>query len=134
MQEKGQGVTKDIKKAAQYYLIAARSGNKFAQYKAGILYREGLGVDPNDTTSFEWHMRAAKQGLEAAQYAVGEMLLKGIGTTTDPVAGYVWIALAARNGDPEFCVMRDFVASNLPPRQLAHAQKITSTIMKDLPQ
>ena len=43
MYERGEGVKKNMRQAADYYRIAANKGEDVAQYNLGILYENGFG-------------------------------------------------------------------------------------------
>ena len=84
---KGNGVKRDLEKAAKWYYEAiqrgneevkenfysfyskqlekyAKSGDAQAQYEVGCAYQKGDGVDRNIKTAAEWYMMAADQGHE----------------------------------------------------------------------
>ena len=86
---KGNGVKRDLEKAAKWYYEAiqrgneevkenfysfyskqlekyAKSGDAQAQYEVGCAYQKGDGVDRNIKTAAEWYMMAADQGHEQA--------------------------------------------------------------------
>ena len=86
---KGNGVKKDLEKAAKWYYEAiqrgneevkenfysfyskqlekfAKSGDAQAQYEVGCAYQKGNGVDKNAKTAAEWFVLAADQGHEMA--------------------------------------------------------------------
>lgn len=86
---KGNGVKRDLEKAAKCYYEAiqrgneevkenfysfyskqlekyAKSGDAQAQYEVGCAYQKGDGVDRNIKTAAEWYMMAADQGHEQA--------------------------------------------------------------------
>ena len=54
MYEAGEGVTQDFKKAYEYYLIAARSGNLDSQIKVSQMYQEAIGTEKNLEKSVYW--------------------------------------------------------------------------------
>ena len=85
----GNGVKKDLEKAAKWYYEAiqhgneevkenfysfyskqlekfAKSGDAKAQYEVGCAYQKGDGVDRNVKTAAEWFMLASDQGYEQA--------------------------------------------------------------------
>ena len=43
--ESGQGVEKDLKKAVQYYKLAANQGHLFAQNNLALCFEKGVGVE-----------------------------------------------------------------------------------------
>ena len=52
----------DYVTAAKWFLIAAEAGHPKAQKFLGQMYRQGDGVDKDESISVKWLMRAAKQG------------------------------------------------------------------------
>ena len=90
--ENGQGVTKDLVKAVEYYTLAANQGNAITQYKIGIrisiklmifilisclllnigfCYKNGKGVTQDLVKAVEYYTLAANQGNDVAQYNLG---------------------------------------------------------------
>ena len=68
----GQGVPKDLARAAGLYERAAQLGNPDAQYALGNLYLLGEGVPQDDDWAFTWYRAAARQGHALAQKNVSE--------------------------------------------------------------
>jgi hypothetical protein len=65
--EHGDGVPKNLGKAAELYQKAADQGNARAQYHLGMLYQYGQGGMPKDLgKARELYQKAADQGNEAA--------------------------------------------------------------------
>lgn len=58
---KGDGVGKNLKKAAQLFKKSAEQGNAEAQYYLGVCYYEGQGVTKNITLAKSWLQKAAEQ-------------------------------------------------------------------------
>ena len=54
MYEKGKGVSKDLKRAYEYYVIAARKGSIESQIKVAEMYKEGIGTEKNIEKSLYW--------------------------------------------------------------------------------
>ncbi|RIA85252.1 hypothetical protein C1645_857860 [Glomus cerebriforme] len=64
----GIGVTKDDKKAFEWYLKAANNrGDTCAQYNLGICYQDGTGINKNDEKAFTWYYESAKGEFSVAQ-------------------------------------------------------------------
>ena len=68
----GQGVTKDLARAAALYQRAAELGVAEAQYNLGNLYLLGEGVARDDDWAFTWFRAAARQGHALARRNVEE--------------------------------------------------------------
>ena len=65
--EHGEGVTKDLAKAAALYCQAALAGNAEALYSLGWMYANGRGVARDDAIAATLFARAAKAGHEYAR-------------------------------------------------------------------
>ena len=65
--ENGEGVVRDMVRAAALYCQVARAGDASAQYNLGWMYANGRGVARNDATAAFFFQAAALQGMAAAQ-------------------------------------------------------------------
>ncbi len=70
--QKGEGVTRDLKRAVSYYTKAAAGGNADAQFNLGNLYLLGEGVPQDDDWAFTYYRQAAAQGHVLASKNVNE--------------------------------------------------------------
>lgn len=70
--QQGQGVPKDLARAAGLYERAAQLGNPDAQFALGNMYLLGEGVPRDDDWAFTWYRAAARQGHALAQKNVSE--------------------------------------------------------------
>lgn len=57
----------------QLHLLANR-GNAEAQYRLGVMYETGEGVDWDDYEARKWYLKAAEQGLPKAQYRLSQSI------------------------------------------------------------
>ena len=73
MYQRGQGVPKNHKIAAKWFMLAASKGIADAQYILGGLYRRGKGVPKNQEIALKWYKLAAKQGHELAQNRIKKL-------------------------------------------------------------
>ena len=64
---RGQGVTRDRKRAFQLMLEAARSGDMVAQHNVGVMYERGNGTTRDVAKARHWLQRAADKGNEEAR-------------------------------------------------------------------
>ena len=64
----GNGVPKDLVKAAKLHRKAAEQGNTDAQVRLGFAYKEGEGVPQDYAQAAIWLRKAAASGDEYAQY------------------------------------------------------------------
>jgi TPR repeat protein len=87
--EHGQGVPKDLGKAAESYQKAADQGDAKAQNNLGSLYRDGQGVPRDLGKAAELYQKAADQGDVKAQnnlarlYYYGQGVLKDLGKAAE---------------------------------------------------
>lgn len=77
------GATKDIKKAAYWFLQSAKNGNKYAQYNIARRYQEGDGVTHNLQNALYWFDKSSDQHFHKASLESGKMYLCGEGTQVD---------------------------------------------------
>jgi uncharacterized protein len=61
----------------------ARKGYAPAQFRLGLIYRNGNGVPQDYGEALKWYRKAADQGNAAAQRNLGVMLAKGLGGPQD---------------------------------------------------
>ena len=88
----------DRDEAAAQIIGKAQSGNPFAQYLTGGLYRDGPVLIPDSVEAAAWLDRAARQGVVAAQYELGVLLLSDDPEVHDAELGVQWLEYATRNG------------------------------------
>ena len=50
--------------------MAAAQGDALAQYRVGLSYDNGWGVDKDQTKAFEWYLKAAEQGQNLAKLSL----------------------------------------------------------------
>lgn len=91
---------REFAKAAELWRPLADQGVAVAQYRLGILYAEGKGVEQNDATAFTWMQRAAAQGNADAQYDIGASYFGGIGVEKSEKEAAKWFLRAANQGNP----------------------------------
>ena len=103
--ESGEGVTKDMQKAvewytkaAEWYMKAAEQGDAEAQYGLGWCYYYGKGVPQNHTEAVKWYTKAAKQGHASAQYCLGICYYNGKGVPQNHTEAVKWYTKAAEQG------------------------------------
>ena len=85
--------------AAEKMEQLAQTGDVYAQYFLGLLYRDGGLLVPDIEKAKHWLERAAKQEVPAAQYALSRLLLSDNPDVHDPDEGIRWMKAAARNGN-----------------------------------
>lgn len=68
---------------AQWYVDAANSGDKYAQYALGKIYYNGILTNTNLTKSAMWYSKASANGIPFADYELAKMCAAGIGIEVD---------------------------------------------------
>ena len=124
MYERGKGVPQDYKEAMKWYRKAADQGYASAQYIVGDMYDNGWGVTQDYAEAVRWHRKAANQGYAPAQTNLGFMYSIGQGVTLDLVQAHMWYNLAAAQGKKDTGELRDLLAKQMTPAQIAEAQKL----------
>ena len=76
----------------------AEQGNAIAQYRLGLLYRDGPTPIPDWLEARYYVEQAARQGLMDAQYALGGLHLSEDVEVRDPELGMQWLEYAAEKG------------------------------------
>ena len=75
----GQGVTQDLKAAAELFGDATSQDFPSAQYFIGLMYHNGEGLAKNFKAAIDWYTKASKRGSAPAQFALAKMYDKGEG-------------------------------------------------------
>ncbi|OQW95307.1 MAG: hypothetical protein BWK79_02905 [Beggiatoa sp. IS2] len=79
----------------------AEQGNASIQYKLGLMYEEGKGVEKDATIALKWLRQAAEQNFSKAQLLIGRKYYTGEGVSKDLATATQWYRRAAEQGDPE---------------------------------
>lgn len=93
--EKTQG---SYKRAHHWDEKAAAQGNAASQTRLGMMYHEGLGVEPSPEKAVHWWQQGARQGNMVAQYMMGIAHHKGAGTSKDRLAAIRFLRASAAQG------------------------------------
>jgi len=122
MYANGQGVPRDLEKAATWFQMSARGGDARAQFNLGNMYAHGEGVPRDLSRAAEWYAKAAEQNLPDAQYSLGRLYYMGTGAKQDLVEAYFWMSLAADQGVTPAGRALPAIAKTLRPALLEHAR------------
>ena len=76
----------------------AESGDRYAQYLMGKLWRDGPLLIPNSANAQYWFERAAEQGHIASQYSLAKLYLADDVEVRNTRTGMYWLCTAAVNG------------------------------------
>ena len=91
MEERGEAVS-EMEKLAE-------SGDMYAQYLMGKLWRDGPLLIPDGVNARYWFEQAARQGHLAAQYALAKLYLSDDLEVRDTAQGMDWLRTAAVGGN-----------------------------------
>ena len=107
----------------KWFRLAAEQGDAPAQHNLGVSYLNGEGVLQDDREAVKWFRLAAEQGDAQAQHNLGVMYAQGSGVLQDYVSAHMWANIAGANGNEKGTELREFVAEQMTPSQIAEAQK-----------
>lgn len=96
--EKGVGVEKSAKRAAELYISAANGGNVEAQYCIFKCYYYGDGVEKNVVEAALWCEKASASGLAKATEFMGHLYERGEGVVRDLYKAVSYYRRAASKG------------------------------------
>jgi TPR repeat protein len=110
-------------------LERARNGEVDAQFELGKNYEAGrIGLPKDFSQAQYWYRKAADQGDPYAEASLGILFNFGKGVQRDYTQAYVWYeraAMHAKAADRDSIVeLRDGVAENLTPQQIAEAKRL----------
>lgn len=90
---------------------AAEKGHKKAQYRLGLCYDKGKGVEENDAKAVEWYSKAAAQDYAKAQYQLGKCYKNGEGVAKDRKKATALFAKSARqeNADAQYQLGKSYL-------------------------
>jgi localization factor PodJL len=95
---KGTGVSKNLKKAAEWYHRAAAQGFAPGQYRLAALYERGQGVKKDDGMARTWYRRAAELGNVRAMHNLAVLYTRNKTRGPDYASAKNWFQEAARRG------------------------------------
>lgn len=96
---KSEEVYKNFAEAANRIEKLFEQNNADAQYKLGMRYYTGDGVEKNHSEAIKWCKRAAEQGNAEAQYNLGVCYEKGEGVDKNLAEAAKWYRKVAEQGD-----------------------------------
>ncbi len=90
------GKSKDYRKAAALFMVAAELDHPDAQSRLGFMYHQGMGVLLNYKEAAFWFQKAADQGSPKGQFNLGLMYILGLGVGKNRETGLDWLRKSAR--------------------------------------
>ena len=94
----GKGRPKDLHKAFDWYVKAAKQNEPIAQNNLGVFYEQGLAVKQSYGDAAKWYRESAEWGYRYAQYNLGMLYYTGHGVAKDPDQAQFWLQIAALQG------------------------------------
>lgn len=131
MYYRGDGISKDLKKSAHWYLQSAQRGNINAQFFIGQMYELGEGVLQNDKYSLKWFKLAAKNGQQDAQYKLAVIYYQGRVVPQNVITSYMWLNISQYNGK-DIQNMKEIIFDDLSQSDIDEAQLRSITCVKSL--
>ncbi|MGI6001996.1 MAG: tetratricopeptide repeat protein [Lachnospiraceae bacterium] len=89
----------DYDAAFNLFLAAAKTDYAPAQFRTGLFYETGRGVNTDKAEAISWYRKAADQNYTAALFNLGYLYYNGEGTDKDEETGIRYITQAADKGD-----------------------------------
>ncbi len=113
---KGQGVSKNMAKAAELFDAAVKKGHELGAYYLGGMYENGVGVPKDHERAHGYYEFAAGKGNVSSMVKLGVML-----QGSDVKAAMYWLIQAAHHDDPQAQQMITFV-SNAPTATIINSK------------
>ena len=98
--EKGDGVTKDLDKAAGFYKKAADKGDAAGEFHLGTMYRDGDGVTKDPAKAVELFTKSSDQNNSDAENELGMLYQTGLGVSRDNAQAVSLYRKSAEHGNP----------------------------------
>lgn len=98
---RGLGVARNMARAAGWYALASRNGDKLATFELGLLYQKGDGVPQNRQKAAELFQQSAEMGYIPAKYNLGLLYVEGRYVKPNLTKAAELIREAAEGGLPE---------------------------------
>ncbi len=120
----GRGVPQNFTQASVWFRKAAERGHAGAQVNLGTLYLSGYGVSENSQEALFWFRKAAAQRDALAFAKLGRLYEQGRIVPRDLVQAHMWYNLSAAHGEKRAVEIRDALAKQMSPGQVAEAQRL----------
>ncbi|MBE6449915.1 MAG: sel1 repeat family protein [Alphaproteobacteria bacterium] len=92
---------KKYDKAFEEFSYLADENNNIAAYHLGLMYENGLGVEPSLSTAAEFYLKAYNAGNTLAASKLGRFLIEGKEIDKNVEDGMMLLKTAGRSGDKE---------------------------------
>jgi len=123
---KGQGVTKDLVRAAAWYRKAAQAGNVDGMARLAAAYSNGEGVARDSSEALRWARKAANLGNPQGMLYVGQSYARGLGVDRNYSEALRWYRLAAEEGEivGYFCTGKLYLKGQGVPKDPVEAARL----------
>ncbi|HSS66471.1 MAG TPA: tetratricopeptide repeat protein [Gammaproteobacteria bacterium] len=122
----------DYRVAFETSKAEAEKGDPAAQYKLGVMYGLGLGVQQDYAEAVRWYRRAARSGDARSQSNLGFMYGTGRGVPQDYIQAYAWYNVASASGEDTARYNRDALAGRMSAGQIEKAQKLSAELFHQI--
>jgi uncharacterized protein len=112
--ETGTDVPKNLQKARELYVRAARQGHADAQFRAGTLAQANGGTEAQLKVAQDWYRAAALQGHVPAQYNLAVTLAMHAREEDQFTEAASWAIRAAEGGLKQARALQDGLLDRLP--------------------
>jgi len=129
----GDGVPRDVAKAAALYEQAGKGGVVNGWFRLGKIHHDGLAGAPDYGWALEYFTKAAQAGVVEAQHNIGAMLVSARGVKRDYVEGLAWLILAKQSGAPTDAEAQVRIRLAKRPAEIASAETRAAELAGDLP-
>ena len=129
----GDGIPRDIKRAATLFEQAAKGGVANGWFRLGKIFHDGLDGAPDYPKALEYFTTAARAGVAEAQHNIGAMLVSARGVKRDYVEGLAWLIVAKKTGAASDAETQVRSRISRRPADIAAAETRAAEIAADLP-
>lgn len=121
----------DHKAALERFVATGGEGDIEATFRAAQMFESGQGTvggEPRYGKAVSWYQAAARGGHLGALKKLAGMFAEGRGVDEDKVQAWTLLNIAAEKGDNEAAQMRDQLANDMRPGQVAAGQRRTQKL------
>jgi len=120
----GLSVSQNYERAKLWFTKAAEQGHAGAQVNLGTLYLVGHGFYQSDRQALFWFRNAVEQKEALAFAKLGLLYARGQGVPRDLIQAHMWYNLSAAHRLGQAAELRDALAQQMTPAQIAEAQRL----------
>ena len=130
----GEGVTKNLETAFEYFMNAAEKDYVPAQYKVGVAYAYAEGTMEDKIQAVYWYEKAAMRGHTIAQRNLGVIYENGDGINEDKVKALAWYNILAQSGNVMDIRRRDTLTDEMSSTDISEAERLSLDIQDQINQ